>query len=266
MFPAGMLNRSRLCVPARTLWGALTAELARRQTNGHPDYDRIGKDLQQQARFTYLFPAEQVNSRWCAWLPCYQEGQGLVWQREDKQGQPIPDRIFRERLLVTQLGTAIDPDSDTATEGTLRETECVSPYWRRGGEIREVALVGYVFLRQGSSLDIQSIGTLFLGGDSRYGLGKVVPVKPEETDNVFGYMADLKQDEVFVRGKHLLAHTFPPPDTSSVPIQGAQERLVGWDKNSLHSAGLVPLWVPGSVCEEEKRFKICETGLWEICF
>ncbi len=43
--PAGSLNRCRLYVPSRALWGALTAELARRRANASPSYETEGTTL-----------------------------------------------------------------------------------------------------------------------------------------------------------------------------------------------------------------------------
>jgi hypothetical protein len=123
--PAGFLNRTRLYIPARTMWGALTAVLAQRNASGAwPDYQGIGNTLKEQARFSYLYPAEQVGGEWHPWLPRYEE-KGLCWQRQNSE-EKLSDRSFRQRLLSTHPGTAIDPASDTAAEGTLRErnTSC----------------------------------------------------------------------------------------------------------------------------------------------
>jgi len=111
--PAGSLNRTRLYIPARTMWAALTAEVARQQAaSSFPDYQQIGEMLREYARFSYLFPAENINGRWCAWLPRYEQGKeagGLFWHCEDGNVDPIPDRQLRQRLLDTRPGTAIRP-------------------------------------------------------------------------------------------------------------------------------------------------------------
>jgi len=107
MPPAGALNRCRLYVPARTLWGALTAELARlRCEDSFPgdDYKQLGEDIVDNCRFTYLYPAKKIGDKFLAWLPEYESGRGLVWQR--KAGtDPLPDRKFRQLLLDTRPGT-----------------------------------------------------------------------------------------------------------------------------------------------------------------
>jgi hypothetical protein len=49
MPPAGSINRTRLYVPARALWGALTAELARGETSPgkDPEYQAFGAGLSE---------------------------------------------------------------------------------------------------------------------------------------------------------------------------------------------------------------------------
>jgi hypothetical protein len=58
MPPSGSLNRCRLYVPARALWGALTAEVARRAGNDFPSYAGGWAGHPGDARLTYLYPAE----------------------------------------------------------------------------------------------------------------------------------------------------------------------------------------------------------------
>ena len=145
--PAGALNRCRLYVPARALWGALTAELVRsKEPNTEHmanQYREVGEELQRDYRFTYLFPAQAVQGKWQAWLPIYKPGRGLAWRREADESSVglIPERLFRRRLLHTRAATAIEPQSDTAAEGSLRETECIQPGWRDedGSDVGPVA-------------------------------------------------------------------------------------------------------------------------------
>jgi len=159
----------------------LTAELARREApqRKEPQYRQVGACLQKDYRFTYLFPAQKVGAAWMAWLPRYQRG--LRWQREDATELFVNERLFRRRLLSTRPGTAIDASTDAADEGTLRDTECVETRWRndRGQDEGPVAMLGYVFIRVAKAKDrdprekmrLEGIDTLFVGGDTRCGLG-----------------------------------------------------------------------------------------------
>ena len=280
--PSGSLNRTRLYVPARTMWGALTAELARRIGSGitFPNYDEIGQTLRQHARFTYLYPAERVNGEWLAWLPRYEQNSqqaGLLWYREDEAVEPLLDRHFRKHLLHTQPSTAIAPSSDTAEEGTLREVEYISPYWRAEGmhsrdKLRPVAFVGYVFLKDTLSQQIRDLLTdiqeLFVGGEIRYGFGHLVLLpfsesSPWEQINAcFGFPVDLSQAEPQIEcPNYLAAHGSLPASRA----QGALETLVWWDWRTLQ-ANNQPFWQPGTRIEQPEDRKLNLTigndGLW----
>ncbi|HZS70379.1 MAG TPA: hypothetical protein VFA13_00950 [Candidatus Acidoferrum sp.] len=264
--PAGSLNRSRLYVPSRALWGALTAELARRRENGFPSYETEGTTLHENARFTYLFPAECEGKYWRAWLPRYEERDGLVWRREDRPDgkHDLTNRQMRLRLLDARPGTAIDPDSDCAEEGSLRETECVLPQWRSNES--PVAFVGYVFLKQDSP-GLRDLITLFLGGDTRYGLGRLRRLEMTPASEVFGAGVSLNQDAPLVQSGHLLAHARP---ADQVPeIVGSKELLAGWDRTKadpFRKVSGTPLWTPGSRVRDGRvaDWAIGEDGIWTL--
>ncbi|HWQ37101.1 MAG TPA: hypothetical protein VNM24_00620 [Burkholderiales bacterium] len=274
--PAGSLNRCRLYIPARTLWAALTAELARLQHSGAgdrlPDYHRVGEDAKQNFRLTYLYPAEKVQETWRAWLPRYEDGKGLVWMREDRDPAtgPLPDREFRPRLLHTRPSTAIDPLTDTAQEGSLRETECVQPRWRDEGgkEARPVAFVGYILVKEAKGSDFQQlceIKRLFVGGDTRYGLGRLgIQGEPQLDSKIFNLSMLLDRDDPMVMGWVVLAHSRAPDS-----MLGAREALLRWDMRTLRplTTDESPLWAPGSCWAGQGHaatFKIDEAGIWHF--
>lgn len=274
MAPAGTLNRCRLYVPARAVWGAMTAELARAEAgDSEPDYKRVGDDLWRNARFTYLFPAVQVDGSWYAWLPKYEPRKGLVWIREDRPpaaetNTSNDDRLFRYRLIGSRPGTAIDPDTDSAADGSLRETECISSQWRSpisGKPAGPVALVGYVFLRDmNRSWNIYDISTLFLGGDTRYGLGRVKRAEIGPADVVFGAQAVCNVDAPRVISSRLLAHGMT---NRELQLQGAREILGGWDRMKLITKDCsVSYWIPGSLNqnsdESQVEWIIDKNGIW----
>jgi hypothetical protein len=267
--PSGSLNRCRLYVPARNLWGALTAELAQRQATGFPDYQKVGEAVRKDLRLTYLFPAEEAKRGWRAWLPRYESGRGLAWQREDDANweQRRADREMRQRLLLARPGTAIDHASATAADGTLRETECMGQYWRCSatGEAKSVALVGYVFVCEGAELAgaIEAIKGLTIGGDARYGLGRVRRVAWDEASDVFGNPVDLVGQEPSLRTDRVLAHA---QASASGAMLGQLEALGGWDRakdSGFEPLADGPLWAPGSrVSSGTMRWYVKESGLW----
>ena len=271
MPPAGSLNRTRLYVPARAVWGALTAELSRREAhNGdEPQYQTVGESLQKDYRFTYLYPAEQDGKDWRAWLPSYKDGLGLAWARQDQADGLVGDRQFRRRLLSTRPGTSIDASTDAAEDGSLRETECIERRWRDGrGDLGPVAMVGYVFVQTANPKNkysperrrLDGVDALFVGGDTRYGLGRLCRVAFDlvKQGGVFGDAVALDGDIPKVEASTAWAHAH-----AQAPLSGALELLGGWDRGSIRSLDqAVPLWQPGSRSTKRIRWSIEADGLW----
>lgn len=260
MPPAGALNRTRLYIPARAVWGALTAESARRQSASFPDYQTVGARLKKQTRFTYLFPAQKREDTWHAWLPEYRENKGLVWVREDR-GEEAEDRRFRRWLLTTRPATAIAPASGTAEEGTLRELEVIVATSRWGKEDQPpqpVGFAGYVFLAEEAENALLEIEEIFVGGDIRYGLGRLKRVECSSKSEVFRERVELQHPDPIVVASRILSHTV----TNTISL-GALERLGGWDILSGVPVVFPPAWAPGSKSKSGPgRFCIREEGLW----
>lgn len=268
--PAGALNRCRLYIPARAMWGAITAEVARARIKAFPEYEKVGRELKVKVRFSYLYPAEYIAGKWGAWLPQYEKGKGLSWQRQASNDgtESLSDREFRSRLLDTRPGTAIDPQTYSAAEGTLRETECIQPYWRDRArhDYSPVAMVGYVFISGDCSLqnEIEKIDQLFVGGDTRYGLGQLQRVEWNKSEEIFGMVPLLDDvDSPVIEAERVLAHAM-----SKSEMQGAFEALAGWDRlsaDSLSSIYREPLWAPGSTVSGNSKIKwsIQPDGIWK---
>lgn len=279
MPPAGALNRCRMYVPARNVWAALTAELAQCRANGFPDYGAVGQGLADELRFTYLYPAQRDDgSDWRVWLPRYETGTGLVWRREDRADWPpgdVSDRAMRARLLGARPGTAIDPDSNTAAEGSLRETEYLQTQWRNpnGSMGGPVGLMGYVFLQHGAETicedDLYKSDMLFLGGDTRYGFGCVRRADFSEMrgGELFGARMTTGAANPLVLSRTVFSHARAPQDE---PLTGALEQLAGWDRGGgkgLTSLGSEPLWMPGSILPDTSSrlpWHITKDGVWEL--
>jgi len=276
--PAGSLNRCRLYVPARALWGALTTELARHEAgNGDPDYRAVGEHLRSDARFTYLYPAEFDGKEWCAWLPSYQDGQGLVWKREDRREDDdgLSDRRIRVRLVSTRTATAIDPESNAAAEGSLRETECINTHWRNedGTPAGPVALTGYVLTRADGKSNLAKLAAITVGGDSRYGLGRLRRIGGMESESqIFRLNVTLEDEQPFVATATLLAHgradTQRKDDnnkTNREIILGDQEAIGGWDYGNSGVQRIAgPSWSPGSQTQSAREWVITDEGTWSL--
>ena len=260
--PAGVVNRTRLYVPAKTIWGALTAEIARREANDkEPLYEEIGQKLQKKVRFTYLYPAEWTGQSWTAWLSSYTKERGFCWCCEDKSRDPLPDRKFRAKLLFSLPGTAIDPSSNTAEESALREMEFICKRWRDGNyECSKVAFVGYVFFNDDSIKEqVLSIEELFIGADTRYGFGRIELVEPPtKAAQCFGEEVILDKSDPWIKTDTVLAHV----KAGNVKLMGSFELLQHWDRGKIAISGLA--WSPGSFAEKKERFAVLPSGLWEF--
>ena len=270
MSPAGALNRCRPYVPARALWGAVTAEIARLKSGeSFPNYEGVGGEVKRSCRFTYLFPAEKRDGRFLAWLPKFEKEKGLRWCLQDC-GKSWSDRDFRRRLLDSRPGTAIVPESDSALEGSLRHTECISPWWRdsnsQGETAAPVLLLGYVFWQDSDRhRQLQDIETLFIGGDTRYGLGKIRRIDMSSSDdNVFGKPVRPDREHPEIGSDIVLGHA--PEDGGTEEMRGAKELLGGWDRNSPWKGGK-RAWAPGScdtnhTDEKPVYWSIDREGYW----
>lgn len=269
MSPVGSLNRCRLYLPARTLWGAVTAELARieGEADSLPNYEETGEELRRRVRFTYLYPAERIMEEWRPWLPEYTNGKGLLWLPELTSGavtDPQSDREFRRSVLSTRAGTAISPRRDAAEEGSLRETECIQTRWKRlGGPVASpVAMLGF-FLTQHEEIKrrLEKVQTVFAGGDARYGLGRMRRIGFEEAESVFGLSVLRDGQEPQVRTSRILAHA------RAREMRGGLECLAGRDyanPGKVHEIGTT-LWTPGSTTQEGDvaAWSLCTDGTWQ---
>ena len=143
---SGNLQQTRPYVTGRALWGALTARLTRelRQTN----YEEIGTQVDERLAFTYLYPS--VESDHVTLWPW-----GEDWDR------------FAWTYLGSYVSTAL-ADGRGAEEGSLHETEFISPRARDG---KQVYLTGYIFVRDDfGELPLSSaLSKLQMGGERGYG-------------------------------------------------------------------------------------------------
>jgi hypothetical protein len=264
--------------------GAVTSELARLNGNEKgkfPDYGKFGKEVGENCRFTYLYPAEKIgNDEFLVWLPKYaapepgKQGRkdkteiGLRWAPYPRRdGKSLSDRDFRRRLLDSRPGTAIAPESDSAAERTLRETECINPWWRNPdchGETKVMLLLGYVFLRNnGFRKQLDNIDTLFVGGDTRYGLGKIRRVGWHEISgdlSVFGKRVYLDKEDPEIESDILWGHAREGGRHEIKGMQGAKELLGGWDQGSPWRGALT--WAPGSFLERTVAWSIDNYEYW----
>lgn len=282
----GYIKLTRHFIPGKAMWGAMTANLTR--TYGPKNietYEAVGSLLKTDVRIAYFYPAIDSND---PLMPRYTED-GLIYS-DINVGYSFKDEF--ESVFVSSFGqTAILPESNTAENESLHESEYISPGINEGGKYRPVFFIGYVFIKEGASLSGQSIGwtdskirlepairELFVGGDIKYGWGRLQLFNNPESEGhqreVFGFDFSSNGTLPCLKippGSPLPAHL---EVESGIKAKGDIEPLVGREWRSVKNrngetrtgAGqeitdAKICWAPGSVMEEEQTLKIGEFGI-----
>lgn len=258
----GNLMRTRPYVPAKTLWGALTARLTRDCPDLGGFYQQIGQCVNQELAFSYFYPALNPDH------PLYPNytAKGLRYGPEGEDDSLSPDE-FNWRLLSSYASTALNTRQASAEEGSLHEVEYISPRDKETGA--SVYLVGYVFEHQGCDLRWREVlSRLQLGGERRYGWGQVrLQQQPQPETHFFGYELELNNDRPTVRlqtSQPILAHAI----AQRVEARGQIELFVGRETQDARSFGKVLgraqiCWAPGAQVPPALPFRVGAFGLWE---
>ena len=144
---AGNLRMTRPYVPARALWGALTARLAGAERSP-AEFVRVGEQVNDELALGYLYPSQKAT-------------EVSVWPWEPQ---------FAWLYLGSWMSTAIS-ERRTHEEASLHETEMIGERTRLG---ERVYLVGEVWQREDSQLGWRGVlDMLELGGERAYGWGRV---------------------------------------------------------------------------------------------
>lgn len=241
----GNLQQTRKYVTGRVLWAALTARLTRdlgKDKNG--DYTRIGEKVNDNFRLGYFYPAI---------LDCRQSLENL------RECFPWSTANFDYLFLDSYVSTAVSR-IDASSEGTLHETEFISPISRNGDP---VYLTGSVWIRDPLDEELRywrdSFDRLMLGGERGYGWGHIrVCGDPTVIE---------RRKEVRVsidREKPVLAHA----NASNIDDEliGVVEPLVGWERDGGGSWRLTRdvnlAYMPGSIAACTLSFLVDRFGIW----
>jgi hypothetical protein len=274
----GYIKLTRYYITGKAMWGAMTANLVR-ACYGYDDYADVGNLLCSEIIASYFYPALYPD---IPLIPKYTN-------EELKYGSYTASEF--EKLFIKSYGqTAVLPESNTAEDGTLHESEYIQPIVDIDGEQEQVYFIGYVFINDkaeynGVKLEIENIKDalkdLHVGGDRKYGWGRLrlfnEPEKESEQHEMFGFTLRLNGEYPII--------TIPDKDKNYIPahltinnklqLKGDIEPLVGreWGEvkdskgkriigagQKISEANIC--WVPGSVLQEEKTtLKICDFGI-----
>jgi len=169
-----------------------------------------------------------------------------------------------QRQLSAEGVLTLAPDLLLGTE-EMGPPPVLAQLERRWGP---VAMVGYVFIRTAKAhaessperRRLKGVDTLFVGGDTRYGLGRLrrVAFDVVKQGGLFGAEVNLDAEVPEVTHSTVWAHAH-----SEEPLSGALELLGGWDHRSIlniHQSS--PLWQPGSRSKRPIQWTIGASGLW----
>ncbi len=269
----GYIKLTRYYITGRNMWGAMTANIVR-TLYGHDDYHGVGELLKKNILISYFYPA--IDDFRNPLLPNFQND-GLHYG-----GYPVSDF---ERLFIRSYGqTAVLPESNTAEDQSLHESDFISHYVEEENtkKRRNVYFVGYIFIHNNAhykgALTLEKIESavteIFVGGDRKYGWGRLsleTGKKDEAEDNkVFGHQLDTQKDSLqitILENKGIPAHLELKAE-GNIKIKGDIEPLLGleWGTSSKIGAGqkiseAKICWMPGSVIENKITLKIGEFGI-----
>ena len=242
----GNLQQTRGYVPGKNQWAALTARLTREYDDGADGrrYQKIGEKVQENLRFSYLYPA-------------------LFDGTEYKVHYPWKDD-FDYLFLDSYASTAIDYASQSAAEGLLHETEFIAPHTRDGCP---VYLTGQVYAQTHLPAPLDKwqdvLDKLQFGGEQGYGWGRVRRVSCKQDD---AYDTTKLTVQV-AKNDPITAHLKAANTTGVI---GPIEPLIGWERNNKDdkpnwslSKEAVICYAPGAIVTMERDFTLGRYSVWE---
>lgn len=253
----GNVQRTRYYVPARNVWGAVTEALTRRGFHADDapegDYEKIGEWVKRHCAFGYWFVREEHKPL----MPRYEND-------ELKYGD-LSAREFERRYLGAYVTTALDATTTSAEEGSLHEVEFIAPRTREGAQTQ---IGGWVFLDDTAqkALDWEDwLRDLCIGGERRYGFGRLSDGKLTATSDNAWQLEDTRPRVQVKANGSLRAHTL----VAQVDARGQVEPLVGREtRGDSRQFGmeLTPAqicWAPGALLQKETCFEITPLGIWQ---
>lgn len=157
----GVIGETRIFIPGWTMWGALTKAYNLRKNFPLSENQELFKDIscfypafKNNHDFKILFPKFNRNGKFC-----------LGEYSEDE---------FRAKFVDTFMSTAIEPLSNTALDESLHELNVILPGAKAGfienDKEKQLYWVGVVQIDDPDKIPRK----LFIGGDTKYGLGEMV--------------------------------------------------------------------------------------------
>lgn len=281
----GNVVKTRYYIPGRTVWGAVTAKLARALQSGGsstPDYTKVGDYVERHLRFSYFFPATKpdLQSKF-AFRP--------EFSRKGEYYGSLSRNEFERRYLNSWASTAISPKNFAHEDGSLHETENLSARASNAEPAAKLYFTGYAYFNdsrktcsgdnrtQDDNYILQLMNELFIGGERRYGFGRVVRFKSDQAQylgNLNG--ADPEPWEIGTSSPFLAAHLIYRDELKD-KVRGPLEPFLGrvWKSQNGRTAGgpegaghnfsdVNICWVPGSeIINGSISIIVNSMGMWK---
>ncbi len=236
----GVVNETRIFIPGWTMWGALTKAYG--VANNWQESDWKKQDNQKLfEKISCFFPCfDSEGSRENILFPKFEEGEFCLGEySEDK---------FRAKFVDTFMSTAIDSLSNTALDDSLHELNVILPAakadFKEKAEENQLYWVGIVKIDDTNKIPRE----VYIGGDVKYGLGKLVLESNSEQEDVTKWLTN--EDRII---NYLAVR-------DSVLKDGKIELLVeierSWEKSQLNVRLRQPggfFYIPGTQVEISAR-------------
>ena len=161
----GFVQRTRYYIPARSLWGAATANLTQKMylKPQAVDYLTIGGQLLDDCRFSYLYL-----------IDCYKTVMPWSVAATDAISGIDPEE-FEQHYVYSRTRTAVAPGTSTAEDSALFEFEFLRS---RNDKGLPIMWTGYVWLKDSEKLSSEQLRKALsrtqVGGERHYGAGQLL--------------------------------------------------------------------------------------------
>jgi hypothetical protein len=152
----GVMNETRIYIPGWTMWGALTNAYGKNNKWKDEDYEN-DENKQLFEKITCFYPSFDKEN---FLKPSYKNGEFYLGS--------MSEREFRKEFVTTFISTAINPATLNAQDDSLHEIDVILP--------KDIYWIGYLNIDD----NIEIPKEIYVGGEVRYGLGKMVLVENEK--------------------------------------------------------------------------------------
>ncbi len=141
----GVINETRVFITGQMMWGALVNAYGRVKNWNSDEYEQNQTLFENISCFYPKVDNELL-------YPKYKDGEFYLGNMSEIE--------FRQKYVTTYLSTSINPFTKNAKDESLHEIDIILP--------NNLEWVGYV---KCNKTELEELKEIYIGGDSRYGLG-----------------------------------------------------------------------------------------------